>query len=301
MIDKGHESPSISTSIVSNGMGPFAIAMTRKSERLATALYLVTNFLPDNEPLKARLRTLALELVRTAMLVKYGTTSDEVGAPESLRGIIAETLGLLELAFINGLVSEMNFSILKREYVVFRDAVEIKKASRESRTDTVLSESFFGTSLMGRQRASDEVSRTVTNGTTENGSTESSQGHSIGHHKGHDIIKDTVKDIKMSDRKTEQKNDVPKNNLNQVRAQYNTTQQKITLSPSNKISSVQIESRHTRILKLVKDKRDISIKDIIEHFPEISEKTIQRDLVAFTESGVLKKSGDRRWSRYSIA
>lgn len=300
MIDKGHESPSISTSVVSNGMGPFALAMTRKSERLATALYLVTNFLPDNEPLKARLRTLALDLVRTAMLVKYGTTSDEVGAPESLRGIIAETLGLLELAFINGLVSEMNFSILKREYVVFRDAVEIKKASRESRTDTVLSESFFGTSLMGRQRTSDEVLRTATNGATENNSIESFQGHSIGHHKGHDIIKDTVKDIKMSDRKTEQKNDVLKNNLKQARAQYS-IQQKIASVTSNKISSVQIEARHTRILKLIKDKRDISIKDIIEHFPEISEKTIQRDLVAFTESGVLKKAGDRRWSRYSIA
>lgn len=300
MIDKGHESPSIATSLVSNGMGPFALAMTRKSERLATALYLVTNFLPDNEPLKARLRTLALELVRTAMLVKYGTTSDEVGAPESLRGIIAETLGLLELAFINGLVSEMNFSILKREYVVFRDAVEIKKASRESRTDTVLSESFFGTSLMGRQRTSDEILRTATNGATENSSAESSQGHSIGHHKGHDIIKDTVKDIKMSDRKTEQKNDVLKNNLKHVRPQYS-IQQKIASITSNKISSVQIEARHTRILKLIKGKRDISIKDIIEHFPEISEKTIQRDLVAFTESGVLKKSGDRRWSRYSIA
>lgn len=300
MIDKGHEPSSISTSIISNGMGPFAIAMTRKSERLATALYLVTNFLPDNEPLKARLRTLALDLVRTAMLVKYGTTSDEVGAPESLRGIIAETLGLLELAFINGLVSEMNFSILKREYVVFRDAVEIKKASRESRTDTVLSESFFGTSLMGRQRTSDEILRTATNGANENSSTESSQGHSIGHHKGHDIIKDTVKDIKMSDRKTEQKNDVPKNNIKQVLPQHS-IQQKIASSISNKISNVQIEARHTRILKLIKDKRDISIKDIIEHFPEISEKTIQRDLVAFTESGVLKKAGDRRWSRYSIA
>lgn len=295
MIDKGHDSPSIPTSLTPGGMGPFGLAMTRKSERLATALYLVTNFLPDTEPLKARLRTLALELVRTASLVKYGTTADEVGAPESLRGIIAETLGLLELAFINGLVSEMNFSILKREYVVFRDAVEIKKASRESRTDTVLSESFFGAPLMGRPKTSDDTPKMVTSENTENCPNEFSQGHSIGHHKGHDIIKDN----KMSFTKIEKNNNVLKNETVK-KAQSPNILNNINPTAANHISNVQREARHTRILKLIKDKRDISIKDIIEHFTDISEKTIQRDLMAFTESGVLKKTGDRRWSRYSI-
>lgn len=299
MIDKGHDSPSIPTTLISGGMGPFALAMTRKSERLATALYLVTNFLPDTEPLKARLRTLALELVHTASLVKYGTTADEIGAPESLRGTIAETLGLLELAFINGLVSEMNFSILKREYVVFRDAVEIKKASRESRTDTVLGESFFGAPLMGRPRTSEDTPKTISGGTTGNHPSEFSQGHSIGHHKGHDTIKDTVKDSKMSFTKIENENNVLKNEP-MKKAQSSNIHRNIKPNIAVNILNVQREARHARILKLIKDKRDISIKDIIEHFTDISEKTIQRDLMAFTDSGVLKKTGDRRWSRYSI-
>ena len=48
-------------------------------------------------------------------------------------------------------------------------------------------------------------------------------------------------------------------------------------------------------------KREESVQTVPVAVTAISEKTIQRDLAAFTESGVLKKTGDRRWSRYSIA
>ena len=65
--------------------------------------------------------------------------------------------------------------------------------------------------------------------------------------------------------------------------------------------SVQIESRRTRILKLIKDNREVAIKDIVAYFPDVSEKTIQRELVYLSDSGVLKKTGERRWSRYSLA
>jgi predicted HTH transcriptional regulator len=61
------------------------------------------------------------------------------------------------------------------------------------------------------------------------------------------------------------------------------------------------ESRRARILKLVKDNREVTIKDIATHFADLSEKTIQRELVSLVEGGVLKKFGERRWSRYALA
>ena len=67
------------------------------------------------------------------------------------------------------------------------------------------------------------------------------------------------------------------------------------------ITDVAKESRRARILKLVKDNREVTIKDIATHFVDLSEKTIQRELVSLVASGVLKKFGERRWSRYALA
>jgi hypothetical protein len=59
-------------------------------------------------------------------------------------------------------------------------------------------------------------------------------------------------------------------------------------------------NRKDAILKLIKDKGEVSIKDISQNFYDCSEKTIQRDINALVEEGRVRKQGDRRWSRYSI-
>jgi DNA-binding transcriptional ArsR family regulator len=72
------------------------------------------------------------------------------------------------------------------------------------------------------------------------------------------------------------------------------------LGASESTPNIDRESRRSRILKLVKDKQEVMVKDITVHFPDLSEKTVQRELVALVETGVLKKAGERRWSRYSL-
>ncbi|NBD73640.1 DeoR family transcriptional regulator [Patescibacteria group bacterium] len=59
--------------------------------------------------------------------------------------------------------------------------------------------------------------------------------------------------------------------------------------------------RRAQILGLLQRKDSVSIKDVTEVITDCSEKTIQRELLALVESGVLKKEGERRWSRYSLA
>lgn len=44
-----------------------------------------------------------------------------------------------------------------------------------------------------------------------------------------------------------------------------------------------------------------SIKDIARVVPGYSEKTIQRELAALIEQGLIKKEGERRWSLYTLA
>jgi DeoR/GlpR family transcriptional regulator of sugar metabolism len=47
-------------------------------------------------------------------------------------------------------------------------------------------------------------------------------------------------------------------------------------------------------------KKDVSIKDISLVLTDCSEKTIQRELNSLVLKGQLKKTGAKRWSRYSI-
>jgi len=62
-----------------------------------------------------------------------------------------------------------------------------------------------------------------------------------------------------------------------------------------------IEDRESKIIEVVRAKVRVSIKDISDALPGVGEKTIQRALVSLVSRGVLKKEGERRWSRYALA
>jgi hypothetical protein len=58
------------------------------------------------------------------------------------------------------------------------------------------------------------------------------------------------------------------------------------------------KERKQKILDHINLKRTAVIKDIIALFPEVSEKTIQRELNVLLEEGKIEKRGDKRWSLY---
>jgi predicted ArsR family transcriptional regulator len=60
-------------------------------------------------------------------------------------------------------------------------------------------------------------------------------------------------------------------------------------------------SRREVILGVISSRDNCSIKDIATKLPQVSEKTIQRELSAMVEEGILIKEGDRRWSTYRVA
>jgi DeoR/GlpR family transcriptional regulator of sugar metabolism len=62
-----------------------------------------------------------------------------------------------------------------------------------------------------------------------------------------------------------------------------------------------IKDRRDAVLSVIQNKGSVSIKDISTLIRGVSEKTIQRELGALIESGVVVKRGERRWSTYSLA
>ena len=66
-------------------------------------------------------------------------------------------------------------------------------------------------------------------------------------------------------------------------------------------SVMQKNERQQIILDIIKEIGESSIKDISDNIKDCSEKTIQRELLSMVANGVLKKEGERRWSKYYLA
>jgi len=58
--------------------------------------------------------------------------------------------------------------------------------------------------------------------------------------------------------------------------------------------------RRDAILGILKTKGPSYIKDVSMLMRGMSEKTVQRELQALAAEGVVKKEGERRWTRYSV-
>ncbi|MFA6463593.1 MAG: hypothetical protein WCV55_01150 [Candidatus Paceibacterota bacterium] len=59
--------------------------------------------------------------------------------------------------------------------------------------------------------------------------------------------------------------------------------------------------RRHKILSIIKHKKEVTIKDISSSIKECSEKTIQRELNSLLFEKVIKKVGERRWSKYLLS
>ncbi len=73
------------------------------------------------------------------------------------------------------------------------------------------------------------------------------------------------------------------------------TSVKDTSEPQN-----HIKDRREAIVSVIKSKGTASIRDIAHNVRGVSEKTVQRELQALVEQGVLTKKGERRWSTYAL-
>ncbi|MDO8566655.1 MAG: hypothetical protein Q7R58_00695 [bacterium] len=67
------------------------------------------------------------------------------------------------------------------------------------------------------------------------------------------------------------------------------------------VSGTHVKDRREAVLSVIKNKGKASIKDISTLIRGVSEKTIQRELLALIVAGMVLKQGERRWSTYSLA
>ena len=73
------------------------------------------------------------------------------------------------------------------------------------------------------------------------------------------------------------------------------------IKDTDNVSDTYIKDRTEAVLSVIRTKKSASIKDISTVIRNISEKTIQRELVTLVAEGKVVKQGERRWSTYSLA
>ncbi|MEI6843264.1 MAG: hypothetical protein WCK48_02035 [bacterium] len=225
----------------------------KKTEKLSAAVYLVTNLFSDNEPMKWTLRKKIQEVLSFMVGYKDVGEFSRSDFSQKAKTMILEIVSLLEVSSLSGLVSFMNFSIIKQE---FSDLISILEKGGELQKNigqNNISRSFFYVEPIQQNPVQ----------STENFAEE------------------------KRDYSVRSETRIPQNILRDIQ----TVKDNFVFKRNN---------RQDSIINLLKKKSDLSIKDISLTVKGCSEKTIQRELITLISSGIVKKTGERRWSKYSL-
>ncbi|MFZ3020049.1 MAG: hypothetical protein WA051_00825 [Minisyncoccia bacterium] len=262
-VDKDNN-PNNTASIIAIPKGVHA----KKSEKICAAIFLVTGFLNDQEPLKWDIRRIASSLVANTVKLHFGEHLNRKQIVSVCRTNISELSSLLEVASLAGLISSMNASVLAKELHSLLSLVEREENYSQKTSQIKFSKNYF------------DVSETLM---IEAGDNENEYQPTPSN-----FVPKTIKDNSQF------------NNL--VQPKYKPTEPKLT-NVVREYGSVAIKrnKRQSFIIQILKKKKDLTIKDISTIFHDCSEKTIQRELALLVHDGVVVRDGERRWTKYSLA
>ena len=259
----------------------------QKIEKLIAAVYMITNFLPNEEPIKWTLRGLCMRVLHLNIDLKNTNKVNQADKERELRELSLEIVSLLEVGMFAGLISSMNLSILKKEFYGLLDHLE-KTLNRSN-----LSKSFLGGAYIADNVLDDSDYHSP--------KSESKSSQNISTRK---TIKDNFakenarRDFR--DKRAIADNDFYNDDIGQGVSSEVFSQKVPKLKEFGPVA-VKKNKRQSIIIGLLKKKKEIMVKDVSEIVIDCSEKTIQRELQELVTEGVLTKTGERRWTRYYLA
>ena len=227
----------------------------KKTEKLASAVYMVTSLMSENEPIKWTLRKKVSDLLSLTIKYKDIGDSEQPDFVYEVRTHVLEIVSLLEISYHGKLISGMNFTVLKQEFSHLLDTFGTSNGAPKQAFNTSIPQDFL------------EVEE------QENLS------------KNREYIRENTSHFHAVSRPSF--------------TQINTLKDRGEMHPQTEL--LKRSSRQNLILNLLKKKKEITIKDVAQVIKGCSEKTLQRELNSFISMGVLKRSGVRRWSKYSLA
>lgn len=238
----------------------YFVYIYKKAEKIAAAIYMISDFFSDKEPLKTNIRAASLSLIDKSLSLNTTLSPDR---KDLLNNIIREALSVIsysEIAARAGIESMMNHQIIKAEIENFIKTIEDRELPQKLGRHFVLSEEFIKDELPAPLPATHLVQK---------------RADTPGIHLS------PVAKIRTS-------------------TSHTATQRLSSTHLQRAEKSNRKSERQEAILAVIRAKGELSIKDLTGVIKGCSEKTIQRELLLLVEQGILNKAGERRWSRYSL-
>lgn len=231
----------------------------KKSEKLATAIHMLTDFFDDKESLKWHLREESISFLSFVNSFVHNPGSRIL--PSEIEAHIQGVLSLLELGRNSRLISPMNFSILREEYRRIAGVLYGNIESKEGSSDFEFPEKFF----------SEKIPHEISAHTEDSGREPAIKDRDFS-------VKNHIKDLGENNDFNVKTHDFYGDSSGTYKKGF----------------------RREAILKILRTKGEITIKDIAYLVKGISEKTIQRELVSLISEGIVRREGKKRWSRYVL-
>lgn len=233
----------------------------KKTERIMYGVYMLSRFIPDDHELQSELKKTSNTALKQVSRFVHIHTRTQ-DTCDSVHATLQYLSSLLTLSFIEGFVSQSNIEIMKSELNYLHKHIE------ELSTPSHTQEEHL--QLKSEQFVVHTSKKTV----TKKQPSTPSMSFTGTPDKLMSFIKDKAK--------TESK-------------------PKPTPRPQVKRLSESGDDREQRIIDVIRQKGDVSIKDISTVIFDVSEKTIQRTLQALIDKGQIIKEGERRWARYKLS
>lgn len=277
---------------------PYLNFIYKKSERLCMAVYLITDFFPEGDSIKDSMRKSSTELLKVSLSLITASSSFRKDILNDITKLSLELVSLSKVASRLGMSSLANHDVLEGEINNFISVIEDREKPSTTGQGFVLNEDMITgfasekvrDKLVEKENKSSGVNLNTNNvdanikaGTGANAGIDIKAGADV--NAGTDIRAGA--DIKAGAKKV---------GLGSINPSVNSS-----INPSTNSSVPQKNDRQQMILEIIREVGETSIKDISDSVKGCSEKTIQRELNTLIYDGVLKKVGERRWSKYILA
>jgi hypothetical protein len=246
------------------GLDSELFSLHKRTERVVAALYTVVSTLSDIDPIGHKIKELGIDLLSFLVSVPSPLTDGGKRFTGEYARRLLEIVSLLDVGMLSGLISEMNHRVISGEM------------------DHLINESE-GMAKRVESLASEDIDHVLTGGWAlrEKGEL---PPLSVGERLRRRVFPRGISS----------------------KGHKNVLKKKTSLvvgvsRAMDKDSGLLRETRGNVIKNVLKDGKHLTVKDFVTFMPGVSEKTIQRELISLVQAGVLKKEGERRWSRYFIA
>lgn len=290
----------------------YNLLIAKKTEKIVTAIYLISQFLKDTESLKHELRNEANQLIKSLNSLAYLEHKDVFSIYSKSLDSVSLLISYLTIAKESNLISKMNIEIVIEALRVLENLLAKKQFTLKPENLFINEENYLLTLLEDKENTP----------VNTNTSYDALTGRSLEESSFSFVEKIVKKESAFAKAGTRQENDlesikdkISKGQNTNIKdkaiekevVKATTSLKDIPKSTATKINTKKAiqnqerkNNRREQILALFTKGTEVSIKDISKKIVGCSVKTIQRELNDLVSESKIEKIGEKRWSKYVL-